>query len=37
MKSLKRIIEIIFTKLFNLTLFDDEIPLKLRYHKIKNL
>ena len=33
---LKRIFEIIVTELFNLTLFDDEIPLKPRYHKIKN-
>ena len=33
---LKRIFEIIFTELFNLTLFDDEIPFKPRYHKIKN-
>ncbi len=33
---LKRIFEIIVTELFNLTLFDDEIPFKPRYHKNKN-
>jgi len=32
---LKKILETIVTKLFNLTLFDDEIPFKPRYHKIK--
>lgn len=33
---MKKLIKGIFAKLFNLTLFDDEIPFKLRYHKIKN-
>lgn len=33
---MKKLIERIFTGLFNLTLFDDEIPFKPRYHKIKN-
>lgn len=32
---MKMIFEIIFTKLFNLILFDDEILFKPRYHKIK--
>lgn len=31
---LKRMFEIIVTKLFNLILFDDEISFKPRYHKI---
>lgn len=33
---LKRIFEIIVAELFNLTLFDDEIPIKPRYHKIEH-
>lgn len=33
---LKRIFEIIITELFNLILFNNEIPFKSRYHKIKN-
>lgn len=33
--KVQSIFEIIVTKLFNLTLFDDEIPFKPRYHKIK--
>lgn len=35
MTKLKRIFEIIVTELFNLTLFDDDILIKPRYHKIK--